>query len=150
MTNEAQRQLDGFIDKYTPEMAALTRALLAKMKARLPGATLLIYDNYNGLVIGFGPNERTRLAILSLAVMPRWVNLFFLWGVHLSDPDRLLQGNGKQVRFVRLTAPDALDDPRIDALIAEALEKADMPIDPAGVPRLVVKMVLAKQRARRP
>jgi hypothetical protein len=147
---DAEVQLDAFIDKYTPEMASLTRALLARMKARLPGATLLVFDNYNGLVIGFGPNERTRLAILSLAVMPRWVNLFFLWGIRLSDPHGLLQGGGKQVRFIRLTDPEALDDPRIDALIGQALDQADVPIDPAAASRLVVKMVLAKQRRRRP
>ena len=35
-------------------MAALTRALLAKVKARMPGAAILVYDNYNALAIGFG------------------------------------------------------------------------------------------------
>ena len=33
-----ERQLDGFIDKYTPEIATFARAVLAKMRAWLPGA----------------------------------------------------------------------------------------------------------------
>ena len=40
--DDAQRQLDSFIDKFTPEVAALTRALFAKMKKRLPGAQILL------------------------------------------------------------------------------------------------------------
>jgi hypothetical protein len=147
---DAQVELDGFIDKFTPEVAALTRKLLAKARARLPGATIMVYDNYNALAIGFGPDEKAGDAILSLAVMPRWVTLCFLWGVHLADPHKLLKGDGSRVRNVRLHTPEAFDDPRIDALIAEALVKADRPIDPVAEQRLVIKSISAKQRPRRP
>ncbi|HEX4737501.1 MAG TPA: hypothetical protein VH331_08065 [Allosphingosinicella sp.] len=150
MDDEAQAELDGFIDKFTPEVAALARTLLAKMKARIPGAQILVYDNYNALAIGFGPSDRAGQAILSLAVMPRWVTLCLLWGVRLSDPHKLLKGSGSRVRNVRLMTEDALDDPRIEALIAEALEKADVPIDPAGEQTLIIKSISAKQRRRRP
>jgi hypothetical protein len=148
--NDAQGQLDGFIDKFTPAVAALTRALLEKAKARIPAATILVYDNYNALAIGFGPNDKAGQAILSLAVMPRWVTLCFLWGVHLADPHGLLKGGGSRVRHVRLHKPEDFDDPRIDALIAEALEKADHPIDPTAAQQLVIKSISAKQRPRRP
>src|SRR3954465_242254 len=146
--DDAQHELDGFIDKFTPEVAALTRALFAKAKARIPGATIMVYDNYNALAIGFGANDRAGQAILSLAVMPRWVTLCFLWGVHLSDPHKLLKGDGSRVRHVRLFAPDALEDPKIEALICEALEKADVPIDPVRPQLLVIKSISAKQRPR--
>jgi hypothetical protein len=148
--DEAQRQLDGFIDKFTPQVAALTRALLARMKARIPGAQILVYDNYNALAIGFARNEKAGQAILSLAVMPQWVTLCFLWGKSLSDPHFLLKGEGSRVRHTRLHTPDALDDPRIEALIAEALAATEWPIDPAEPQRLVIKSVSAKQRPRRP
>ena len=71
-------QLDAFLDKYTPAVATLARACLAKMRARLPGAVQLVYDNYNALAIGFGPSERASEAIFSIALYPRWVTLFFL------------------------------------------------------------------------
>jgi hypothetical protein len=148
--DDAERRLDSFIDKFTPEVAALTRNLLAKMKARLPGATIIVYDNYNALAIGFGPSEKTSHAILSLAVYPRWVSLFFLQAIGLPDPDGLLQGQGSRARHIRLASAEAFDDPRIDALIEEALVRADVPIDPAGAERLVIKSVSAKQRPRRP
>lgn len=147
---DAQTELDGFIDKFTPQVAALTRVLLEKARARIPGAAILVYDNYNALAIGFGPNEKAGQAILSLAVMPRWVTLCFLWGVNLADPHGLLKGDGSRVRHVRLHRPEDFDDPRIDALIAEALEKADHPIDPGAAQQLVIKSISAKQRPRRP
>lgn len=147
---DAQGRLDGFIDKFTPEVAALVRALLGRAKARIPGATILVYDNYNALAIGFGPGDKAGQAILSLAVMPRWVTLCFLRGVDLADPHGLLRGDGSRVRHVRLHRPEDFDDPRIDALIAEALAKAEPPIDPHAPQRLIVKSVSARQRPRRP
>ena len=83
-----ERQLDGFLDKYTPAVATLARASLAKMRARLPGAVQLVYYNYNALAIGFGPSERASEAIFSIALYPRWVTLFFLQGAGLADPAR--------------------------------------------------------------
>jgi hypothetical protein len=148
--DDARRQLDIFIDKFTPEVAALARVLLAKMKARIPGTQILVYDNYNALAIGFCRSDKAGQAILSLAVMPRWVTLCFLWGATLSDPHHLLKGEGKRVRNVRLHTPEALDDPRIAALIDEALATTDWPIDPDEPERLIIKMTLAKQRPRRP
>ncbi len=38
-----EKQLAGFIAKYTPEIGALGHAALAKMRARLPGAIELVY-----------------------------------------------------------------------------------------------------------
>src|SRR5688572_16973057 len=60
-------QVEDFIAKFTPPVASLTRAVLAKMRARLPGAVELVYDNYNALVIGFSPTERASEAVFSIA-----------------------------------------------------------------------------------
>jgi hypothetical protein len=147
---EAEAQLDSFIDKFTPEVAALTRALLSKMKARVPGATILVYDNYNALAIGFGPNEKAGQAVLSLAVMPRWVTLCFLRGMGLPDPRRLLKGSGSRVRHVRLLTSESFDDAAVQDLITAALERAEPQIDPAARQQLIIKSISAKQRARRP
>jgi hypothetical protein len=144
------RELDGFIAKYTPEVEALAHALLAGVRARIPGALMPVYDNYNALAIGFGPTDRVKHVILSLAIMPRWVTLCFTWGVNLDDPHRLLKGIGNQVRSVQLHAADALDDPRIEALIAQALANADPPVDLDAAGGIIIKSISAKQRPRRP
>ena len=148
--DDAQSRLDVFLSRFTPEVESLARALIERMRARLPGAAILVYDNYNSLAIGFGPDEKVSHAVLSLAVFPRWVTLHFLHGVGLPDPDGILRGEGSRVRHVRLFEPDALDDPRIEALLAAALDRCEPPFDESAPQRLVVKAVLAKQRPRRP
>lgn len=147
---DAQAQLDTFIDKFTPQVAALTRNLIEKMTRRVPGATIMVYDNYNALAIGFGPTDKAGQAVLSLAVMPRWVTLCFLRGVGLPDPHRILNGSGSRVRHVRLHTPEALDDPQVQDLIEAALERSEPSIDPAGEQELIIKSISAKQRPRRP
>lgn len=54
-----KQQLDAFIAKYEPKIAAETKKVLAAIRKRLPGAQELVYDNYNALAIGFSPTERT-------------------------------------------------------------------------------------------
>jgi hypothetical protein len=145
-----ESQLDGCLDKYTPAIAMLARACLAKMCARLPGAVRLVYDNYNALVIGFGPSERASACVFSIALYPRWVTLFFLHGAGLPDPRRLLKGSGKVVRHIKLASPADLDLPAIQALMAEALQRAGQAIDPTAPGRLVIQSISARQRPRRP
>lgn len=146
---DAQAQLDGFLDKYAPETAALARALGERMRRRVPGAAILVYDNYNALAIGFSPSDKASDAVLSLAVYPKWVNLFFLRGAALPDPHGLLKGSGSRIRHVRLVRPEDFEDPRIQALIDLALAGAEPRFDPAAPQRLLIKAVSAKQRPRR-
>lgn len=148
--DEAERELQSFLDKFTPGVASLAVALRGRMSALIPGATVMVYDNYNTLAIGFSPDDRPSHAILSLAVMPRWVTLCFLSGKGLPDPHGLLKGEGSRVRHVRLHEEAALDDPRILALIGEAVARSEPPFDPGAGQRLVIKSVSAKQRPRRP
>src|SRR5688572_16302910 len=57
-------QLEAFIAKFTPDVAAAARQALAKTRMLVPGAVELAYDNYNALAIGFGPTERASDAVL--------------------------------------------------------------------------------------
>jgi hypothetical protein len=146
----ADAQLATFIGKFSPAVADLANALLPKMRERVPGATELVYDNYNALAIGFGPSEKTSHAIFSIALYPRWVSLFFLQGAGLRDPEKLLKGSGNQVRYVVLKDADSLNEPGVRALMAQAMKAAAVPIDPNGKTRLIIKSVSANQRPRLP
>ena len=147
---DAEAQLDGFLVKYDPEIETLARDARKRMQLRLPGATELIYDNYNALAIGFGPSERASEAIFSVVLYPRWVSLFFLQAKGLSDSSGVLEGSGKVARHIVLQTADDIEQPAIEDLIAQALELAKVPLDPSARRRLVIKSVSAKQRPRRP
>ena len=148
---DARRQFAFFLSKYDPAVAREARRSLVRLRKQVPNAVELVYDNYNALVVGFCPGLRPSEAILSLAVMPRWVTLCFLQGKGLPDPERRLRGSGNVVRNVRLEdGARTLDQPAIRALIREALLRARVPI-PAGQKRqFLIQSVSRKQRPRRP
>jgi hypothetical protein len=145
-----EKQLDSFIGKYTPEIGTLAKAVLAKMRARLPGAVEVVYDNYNALAIGFSPTKTTSDVIFSITLYPRWVSLFFMHGANLPDPKKLLKGGGKRVRHIVLEDASTLDEPAVKALMDQALKSAAKPLDETSPRRVVIKLISDKQRPRRP
>ncbi len=146
----AESELAAFVEKFTPDMQSMIRDCRAKMQARFPEAVQMIYDNYNFLVIGFGPTARPSDASFSLAAHARGVTLCFLQrGAELPDPTSILRGSGKVVRNVKLESADDLDRPDVSALIDAALALAEIPMDASEGFQLIIKSVSAKQRPRR-
>jgi hypothetical protein len=145
----AAAQLETFLCKFSPLVQAQAREILRKMRARLPGACELVFDNYNALAVGFSANEKASGIVFSIAVYPRWVSLFFARGPELPDPQGLLRGTGSRVRHIVLNDVMLLDSPAVEALIAEGLARADPPIDHTRLSCLIIKFVSAKQRPRR-
>ncbi len=151
---DPERQLDSFLAKYDPEIEAFARRALAKMRKLVPGAVEFVYDNFNWLVIGFGPSERPSDAIFSLVLPAGKVTLCFLQGAGLPDPNKLLQGSGNVVRNIRLYElgkPDAkiLDNSDVLALINVALNRAKVPMPARAKRKLIIRAISARQRPRR-
>ncbi len=149
-TLSAEAQLAGMMAEFLPAVAALAAQARRILQARLPGSLELVYDNYNALAIGFAPSLRASEVILSLALYPRWVSLFFMQGAGLEDPEGRLRGTGSTVRHVVLDTLETLHDPAIQSLIERALVSAKVPLNPATPHQLVIKSISAKQRPRRP
>lgn len=121
------------------------------MRKRLPRAHVFVYDSFNWLVVGFGPNARPSDAVFSLVFTPRWITLCFLQeGRNIPDPHGLLKGSGSVVRNIRLTSPDDLDKPAIRALMKEAMKLLWTPIPRGQGGRIVIRAVSKRQRPRRP
>ena len=146
----AQQQLDGFLQKYSPEIAKLGRDAIVYLRKRLPGAICLVYDNYNALAVGFGPDDRVKTLPLSVALYPRWANLFFMYGTALDDPEGLLEGKGARIRHVRFTTLAELKAPAVYQLLTEAVLHAGWKLTPKARGEIVIKSVSATQRPRRP
>jgi hypothetical protein len=151
MSATPKAQLDGFLAKFTPEIEKRARAALKIMRARYPTANQMVYDNYNFMVVGFAPSARPSEAIFSLALYARGVGLCFLQnGPKIPDPEKLLQGNGNQVRHVKLQSAEDLERPAVKALMSEAVSLAKVPFPKTGRGTLVIRSISAKQRPRRP
>jgi hypothetical protein len=144
------KELDNFIDRFTPEVAALGRRALAKMRKLTAGSLELVYDNYNALVIAFGPTERASDLIFSVALYPRYATLFFANGVTLPDPTKRLRGNGRFMRHVMIDKISILDEPDVRALVEAAHAQAKVPLDAGQRRRLIIRSISPKRRPRRP
>ena len=96
----AQESIDRFLAKYDPAIEKEGRAARRVLRKAMPTAFELVYDNYNALVFAFGASERAGDILMSIALYPRWVTLFFLHGATLDDPESLLEGSGKTIRGV--------------------------------------------------
>ena len=152
MTN-AETQLAGYFAKYEPAMVKLGKALRAKLRARLPGLSeiVYVYESQNSLVISYSPTEHGYEGLCSLALYPDRAHLYFTRGALLSDsdPNKLLQGSGKTVRHVVMNAAADLDRAEIEALMAAALKLAKVRPDASAKGSVIIKAEAQKQRARR-
>src|SRR5215469_13013542 len=148
----AEVQLASYFAKYEPAMAKLGKSLRAKLRARLPGLfeIVYVYESQGALVISYSPTERGYEAVCSVSVYPRLVKLAFGKGAQLSksDPKKLLQGQGKTVRYVELNSVADFDRAEIEALIAEAVKLAKLRLDPRAKGAVIIKAEEQKRRAR--
>ncbi len=145
----AAAQLAEFIAKFDPRVAKLIRSCRAAVRKRMPAAHELVYDNYNFFVIGYSSTERTSDCIISLASNSHGVTLFFYYGARLPDPAKILEGNGNQVRYIRLEGASTLARPEVETLLAEAIAYGKNPLAEKGRGRTIIKLIAAKQRPRR-
>lgn len=135
----SQANLDRIIARRSPEMAQLTTKVLKKIRLQFPGATELVYDKKNSMVIGFSPDDRPSHAVASIAAYSKWINLYFLVGDALDDPEGLLQGTGNLVRSIRLTSASELERPAVKKLIAAVVALADPPFRKSAKRRVIIR-----------
>jgi len=144
-----EAEVVSFIDKFEPAVARLIRKCRLEVRKLLPTAIELVYDNYNFFVIGYASTERASDCIVSIAAASNGVGLSFYYGASLADPLKLLQGSGKQNRFIRLPSAQQLRVPSVVQLIRTAAAQGKTPLASRGGGNTIIKSVSAKQRARR-
>ncbi len=144
-----ERPISEFIDRFDPKAAGIIRQCRQELRKLLPTSTELIYDNYNFFVIGYCSSAKPSSCVVSLAAAANGVGLSFYHGATLKDPDHLLQGVGKQNRFIRLPSVEALQVPGVLALIHQAIERAPIPLPKEGGGSTIIQSISAKQRQRR-
>ncbi|HKS55406.1 MAG TPA: hypothetical protein VJS12_08985 [Steroidobacteraceae bacterium] len=147
--SDVQATLKACIAKFDPATARVIRASRKRLRAVLPTANEIVYDNYNFFVIGYSPTLRPSDTIVSLAAAANGVGLSFYRGATLPDPQGMLLGTGKQNRFVRLPTAEVLAQRGVKALILAAIRQSKVPLPDHGHGTTLIKSVSAKQRPRR-
>lgn len=147
LTPEAQ--LRSFIGRLDPQEQKLFRSVRAAMRKRFPTANELAYDYNHSIVISYSPTDHGIDGIVAISARATGLALYFNQGPKLSDPKKLLQGSGKQTRFIRLDAARQLAQPDVEAMIAAAIDQARVPLPSQGKGKLMIRGAAAKPRPSR-
>ena len=148
--SDAQSILDAAIADFDPAIAAQANEAIASLRAELPNAHVLVYDNYAALAVGFSSTDKATGIAFSITLYPRWVSLFFGRGVELDDPKNLLKGTGSRIRHVVLSDDLTIQHPDVRKLMDEALAILEPPMPPDRQGEVIIKTQVEKKRARRP
>jgi hypothetical protein len=130
MTPEAQ--LRSYIDRFDPADQKRIRSVRAALRKQFPSANELAYDYSSHVVIAYSPTEQGVDAIVAIDARAEDLRLYLMQGPQLPDPKGILQGSGKQARFVGLEAASKLGHPDVKALIAAAIRLAKVPMPSKG------------------
>ena len=140
-------QVSAFLSRFSPEIVALARRCLLKLRRAFPGSNQLVYEYSHSLVVAFGMSEHGYEAIVAVAIFPRWVRLYF--DKSLPDPKSLLEGAGTKVRSVTLKAASDLDHKDIQALIKAAIKHSGVTFPRTRSTRMIIKSVAKKNRPKK-
>jgi hypothetical protein len=143
-----EARLQSLFGKFDAGEQALIGSIRSALRQRLPAANELVYDYGTFFVIAYSATEQPTQGIVSLAARPDGVRLYFMNGPGLPDPRRLLQGKGKQARFLVLDSAARVAHPEVEALIAAAIGHAAAPLPPGGRGSLFIRTFGGKQVPR--
>ena len=97
-----------------------------------------------GFVISYSPSEHGYEGVLAIRADADGVKLYFNRGKELPDPEKLLQGSGKQTRWIHLEGASTLARPAVARLIDEAIARNRVPFASAGRGPVVIRSTSAK------
>ena len=140
-------QFSAFLSRFSPEIVALVKRCLPKLRRAFPGSNQIVYNYANSLVVSFSMSERGYEAIVAVAILPSGVKLYF--DKTLPDPKGLLEGSGGKVRSVALEAASDLDHGDIHALIKAAIKHSGVTFPRTRSTRMVIKSGAKKPKPRK-
>lgn len=141
-------QLRSYIDRLDPKNQKLFRSVRTAVRKRFPTANELAYDYKTFVVISYSPTDKGIDGVVAITGRDSGVFLYFNQGQQLPDPKGILQGKGKQTRFIQVEAASQLADPYVEALIAATIDQAKIPLSLEGKGCLI-NMSAAKTRPSR-
>jgi hypothetical protein len=110
---EARRLVDDYVEKKGPKLIAVAEGLRRLVKKTVSGST----ESMNPWNI---PTFESNGPMCFFMVGKNHVTFGFLRGTALADPEKLLEGTGKNLRHVKLRTMEDLKRPGMKRLIVAA------------------------------
>jgi hypothetical protein len=118
-TKTGDPAVDTFLKGYPPPVREITVKAREAILSVFPAATEKVYPGWKVIQYAAGADMKSVFALLS--PQRERVNLGLANGVDLEDPDGLLEGDGKAIRHIKLTSPEAASAPAVRELVRGAL-----------------------------
>lgn len=142
----AEAEVRRLIAEFAPMQQRLIGAMRRSLRKRLPAAHEVVYEYRDCFVISLSPNEHGYEGVLAIRASADDVRLYFNRGKGLPDPEKLLQGSGKQTRWLHIEGASTLARPAVAGLIDEAIARNSVPFASTGRGPVVIRSASAKQR----
>ena len=115
MSNGFDEILAG-VSPHARELARQARALIQKV---YPAVVEVPWPKQRVIGYGVGPKKMSE-HFCYISVSQNHINIGFMYGAELSDPEHLLGGSGKLLRHVRITDTRQLSNPALHELLKVA------------------------------
>ena len=154
MSKEQTKDLLKFLKPFSNEIIERVMWLREFVWDLYPQANELIYDNYNALAFGWSPTDKVGHTFCSIAVgrTSNNVHFGFYWGTEISDPDKILLGEGNQYRYILVTDKSTFPKAYIKKLVKEAFANSLAKVkDKKQIShgQTIVKSISPKKRERK-
>jgi hypothetical protein len=126
MSKEQTTDLLKFLKPFSKEINETVLGLREFVWDLYPQANELIYDNYNAVAFGWSPTDRVGHTFCSIAVgrTSKNIHFGFYWGSEISDPKKILIGQGNQYRYILVTSLEEFPKNYIKKLVKEAYQNS--------------------------
>ena len=102
MPKETVKDLKKFLNPYSKNVQETVLWLRDFVWDLYPNCNELIYDNYNAVAFGWSTSDKLGDTFCTIAAMTDYVHFGFYWGNQISDPEKMLSGNGNQYRYIKV------------------------------------------------
>ncbi|SMD38371.1 hypothetical protein SAMN04488029_3771 [Reichenbachiella faecimaris] len=155
MSKKETKDLLEFLEPFSADTKETVLWLRGYVWDLYPQANELIYDNYNAMTFGWSPTDKVGHTFCSIAIYRTNQNIHFgfYWGSEISDPDKLLIGQGKQYRYILVDQIESFPQAYIKTLIAEAYNNSLSKVKDQGQLKTgltITKSISGKKRTSKP
>jgi hypothetical protein len=117
---------DEIVSKVSPHARQLAKQTRALIQSVYPAVVEVPWPKQRVIGYGVGPKKMSE-HFCYISVSKDHINLGFMYGAELPDPEGLLGGEGKLLRHIRITRLEQLSNPALKELLNVA-SKHRMPV----------------------
>ncbi len=118
-TKESKADFDKLLTRYSHDIRTIATKMRVSVLKVFPDALEKTYWGWSNTWYGF--SGKSKDMVFSINPIKPYVQLYFLRGSELSDPDGLLEGTGKKLRHVNIRSAAELKSPKLIRLMRRAV-----------------------------